>query len=99
MEAWKPVLAKLAEIPEESEFTSVENRIEAMSEVQSNSAWLSPIQYETTDETQTRRPGLFSFDTQTYLELVDWTGRCIREDKPGSIPEPLDSSGSYAETI
>jgi hypothetical protein len=40
MEVWKPVLAKLAEIPEESEFTSVENRIEAMSEVQSNSAWL-----------------------------------------------------------
>ena len=36
MEAWKPVLAKLAEIPEESEFTSVENRIEAMSEVQAD---------------------------------------------------------------
>ncbi|WP_066016145.1 hypothetical protein [Endozoicomonas atrinae] len=36
------------------------------------------------------KPGSrYSFTLSSYIELVDWIGRIVRQDKRGSIPENL----------
>jgi len=50
-----------------------------------------------------RTPWAIPFDFQDYLELVDWTGRAIRDDKRGAIPagkpKILDRLGVDADTF
>lgn len=91
-----PVRAGIAETPEESEFTSVYERIKALKRSHLGSA---PIP----QAAMTRRPALLPLRTpsesgqtmpfalQDYLELVDWTGRIRREGKHGVIDAKLPS--------
>ena len=92
-----PIRAKIAPSPESSDFTSVQRRIEALLGEDTKDAWLAPIPI---DETRTgplpastgRRAsdkGCLPMSVQDYLELVDWTGRQVRADKPGAIPAQL----------
>jgi REP element-mobilizing transposase RayT len=82
-----PIRAKMAETPETSDYTSVAERIAALVEKQGTAetraedrAPLMP--FDATGRRATAIP--FAFDD--YLELVDATGRVIREDKRGFIP-------------
>ena len=77
-----PIRAKLAKTPEGSENTSIKLRIEAaLREEQPKT--LLPFSGH---ECQNQLHGLhFSF--QDYIELVDETGRIIRDDKSGYISE------------
>lgn len=81
-----PVRAGIAETPESSDHTSIHRRIQA----------------SRSDRHQSRPPGLMPFSGNTqktvicpgfnlrdYLELLDWTGRAIRDDKRGSLPSDL----------
>lgn len=47
--------------------------------------WLCPINNEALEGPR----GILPLSTDQYLDLVDWTGRRIREDKRGAIPDHL----------
>ena len=75
-----PVRANIAKTPETSEtseFTSIQKRIKNNTKIH-----LMPF------INPNKKTGI-PFSRTAYFELVDWTGRCIREDKPGAIPNHL----------
>ncbi|WP_223671309.1 transposase [Kangiella shandongensis] len=75
-----PVRAKMAKTPETSDYTSVQARIQ-----QEPSKALLPF---IGNERQEQPKGI-AFHLTDYLELVDWSGRAIRQGKRGSIPACL----------
>jgi REP element-mobilizing transposase RayT len=86
-----PIRAGLAETPEDSEFTSIQERIKSYAGQQKSSkgSEFKPnlFPFVRTSE-QEERKGIH-FDEQDYYRLLDWTGRAIRDDKKVSIPEDL----------
>jgi REP element-mobilizing transposase RayT len=75
-----PIRAGMAKTPEESELTSIQERIQKTKIVRLLS--LDPTQNGTLQN-------LVPIDLPDYLELVDWTGRAVLENKRGVIPEKL----------
>ena len=83
-----PIRAKMADTPEASEHTSVKQRCEHFinnAQVQPNR--LMPF----VGNPREPMPEGLPFALKDYLELVDWTGRIVREDKRGAI-SATDSS-------
>jgi len=86
-----PIRARMADTPEQSEHTSIKQRLKQALKGQ------QPYRPEQQPE------GLFPFagspgesmpegmpfNLADYLELVDWSGRIIREDRKGAIPDHL----------
>jgi REP element-mobilizing transposase RayT len=88
-----PVRADMAETPEESDFTSIQQRIRQLikpgkepkcntTEAQS-AVPLMPL----VKQRQDRHENAIGFTLQDYLELIDWAGRAVRENKRGAIAE------------
>ncbi|MDV2962962.1 transposase [Shewanella algae] len=77
-----PIRAKMADTPEQSEHTSIRLRIQAALKCEQPAKLLPFIG----NECDNQRSGI-AFGLKDYLELVDDTGRCIRDDKRGSISE------------
>ena len=76
-----PIRAKMAETPEESEYTSIKQRINKTNEKASRVI-------ESFIGNQPEMKGI-PFQLKEYLELVDWSGRIIHEGKRGSIKTSL----------
>ena len=76
-----PLRAKQATTPESSRYTSIRKRIRAAMQGQAQPEKLMPF---VGNQRQEAPKGLL-FSLADYLELVDWTGRAIREDKAGHI--------------
>lgn len=82
-----PVRAKMAQTPEASEHTSVKLRCEILK------AHHSPEQPDTlmpfVGNPREPMPQGLPFHLKDYLNLVDWSGKIIREDKRGCITNSL----------
>jgi putative transposase len=75
-----PVRAKMCRTPEESDYTSIQTRIRQILHNECKDKKLMPFKTSANSE-----GNVLMFDEKDYLELVDWTGRIIREDKRGAI--------------
>ncbi|WP_018950043.1 transposase [Thioalkalivibrio sp. ALMg11] len=89
-----PVRAGMADTPAGSDFTSIQQRIREGASVPGATGEESGERTEprlTTlgHEGDDGHPNAVVFTTDDYLELVDWTGRAIREDKRGAIPDHI----------
>ncbi len=86
-----PVRAGIARTPEDSEFTSIYQRIRQISEALKAPSDPQPqcfiplMSFQTSGATAHHLP----YRLEDYLALVDWTGRAIREGKRGSIDDRL----------
>ena len=78
-----PLRAKMADMPETSDYTSVQKRAEQASgnTARKQAAHLKPFRSQGQNLDQA-----IPFALSSYLELVDWTGRIVRQDKRGNIP-------------
>jgi len=83
-----PIRAKMSNSVETSEYTSAYERIHGVAQQQEK-----PLEYHfikkplfgfVGDETEQSAQGI-PFSLLDYIELVDWSGRIIREDKRGAI--------------
>ncbi|WP_394147061.1 transposase [Shewanella atlantica] len=77
-----PIRAKIAKTPETSDFTSIQKRIKAAMKGEQPTSLLSFIGNERKD-----MPKGLMFNAKDYLQLVDDTGRIIRDDKRGAISQ------------
>ncbi len=88
-----PIRSKLAKTPEASSHTSIQKRIQSLPLTPPKPSNLLPFTGNVRDDTPIGIP----FNFSDYLELVDWTGRAIRDDKRGFIPNGLPSILSRLE--
>ncbi|AMO54550.1 transposase [Endozoicomonas montiporae] len=79
-----PVRAKMATTPEESDYTSVQERAK---KADGNAARKQPVCLKPLRSQGQNPDKAIPFALSSYLELVDWTGRVVRKDKKGSIPD------------
>jgi REP element-mobilizing transposase RayT len=79
-----PLRAKISQTPETSEFTSVKKRV-AAAKHQKQPKTLYPFVGNPRED----MPDGLPFELSDYLELVDMTGRIIREDKRGATDASL----------
>jgi len=82
-----PVRAKMAETPEESDFTSIQTRIRAALNATEEGSQQPTTLLPFVGYPREPMPKGLPYRLRDYLELVDWTGRALRDDKRGAIAQ------------
>ncbi|GAB1262625.1 transposase [Aurantivibrio plasticivorans] len=80
-----PVRARIAHTPETSEHTAIKQRLDTLKTEQIQPSTLFPF----VGNPREPMPEGLPFRLLDYLELVEWSGRIIREDKRGFIDQDL----------
>lgn len=80
-----PIRAKLCKTLEQSEFTSIQERLKVFGNKakEANPSWLLPM---ATEHVTDGERSVVPIRQSDYFALVDWTGRAVRSDKRGAIP-------------
>ncbi|MDO3387521.1 transposase [Gilvimarinus sp. SDUM040013] len=95
-----PIRAGMADTPGSSDFTGVQERLGIEPERPAESTdkpdteaplSLAELMPFSGSEHHSHQSNHLPFDLSDYLELVDWTGRAIRDDKRGAIDKNLPS--------
>ena len=81
-----PVRAGMSETPEDSAYTSIKARIDHAKSATKPEATQPETLLPFVGNPREPMPKGLPFPLADYLELVDWTGRILREDKKGAIP-------------
>ena len=99
-----PIRAGMSQTPEDSDFTSIQQRIrqwqrtqspvkraasKAASKVASQETVIDVPLMRLLRQSQDPHRNAIGYTTNDYLELVDWAGRAIRADKKGAIPNDI----------
>jgi REP element-mobilizing transposase RayT len=81
-----PIRAGIAKTPESSDHTSIHRRIVGLRSDCDKSRPTGLMPFSSNSQKTAICPG---FNLQDYLELLDWTGRAIRDDKHGALTSDL----------
>lgn len=86
-----PIRAKQCNTLEQSEFTSIKERLESFATKPKQTRktkphWMAPLASERTDSDH-----VLPIQQTDYFALVDWTGRALRSDERGAIPANVES--------
>ena len=91
-----PIRASINPTPETSDYTSIQARIPAhqspdseRDQTQSETPQTTVKLVELIGDEHKEQPEGIAFSYPDYLELVDWTGRAVRDDKIGAMPDNL----------
>lgn len=98
-----PIRAKMAATPETSDFTSAQRRLMCLKQTLSEQNPQQPPELlPFVSNPREPMPDGLPFKLEDYLELVDWSGRIVRESKRGAIaantPPILERLGLTEET-
>ena len=104
-----PIRAGIADTPEHSDYTSIQQRINALGRYtktqnpsKNKSKTEKPIRLMQLTKND-NNPHAIGFTARDYLELVDWAGRVVRNNKRGAISETeppiLDRLGLDSEVF
>lgn len=92
-----PIRAKMANTLETSDFTSIQERLQQLAKQLKKSQSIDETQQLkhlmpfASKKIQEENLPKIDFSLSNYLELIDSTGRMIREDKKGALPEGISS--------
>ena len=81
-----PIRANITKTPEASDYTSIQTRL---GHNQRSTASIREVLLEFMGKTQDYGDKRIPISESDYFALVDWTGRCVREDKRGYIPSDI----------
>ncbi len=80
-----PIRAKMATAIADSDKTSGQQRLQAATRPQTE----EQVALRAFSGMETHPQSGLPFNAQDYLQLIDWTGHCVRQDKRGSIDDTV----------
>lgn len=86
-----PVRAGMCKSLEESDFTSIQQRLRSYTNKNAGNKHKVKLM-DFCKQADSKTSNSIPFDEKSYIDLVYWTGRAVRENKRGFIPMPIKTT-------